>query len=368
MEYTFWNSREGPGYSFHFPRTYANEWLDVEDAYNGGPRTSSPKPFAFCKVREQGYIGEIINYSYDGWPEMRISGPLADGTKHNPGDMRTYDDKCYQAALSQVYEKLRGNIDLSVDIAQMGQVARMVRGSLGIVRYIKSFPSSLFKGLKSQDLRKPVKDLGSKWLEFQYGWKPLAQTLYDVANSMIVPSIGLMVVEGKNTEATTRREKGLTWGGWEETCDISDSNRCLIKCRFRPKESSLQNLGSYTSLNPASIAWELTPWSFVVDWFVDVGGYIRELETSMLYGSLFHDGFRTFSRKTSVDSRVNVVQSSWGYKTSYTATANFRGKSMNRAVLQRLPHPVFPRFTADLGSGRLLNAAALLSQFLGSKK
>jgi hypothetical protein len=124
-------------------------------------------------------------------------------------------------------------------------------------------------------------------------------------------------------------------------------------------------LGNFTSLNPASIAWELTPYSFVVDWFVDFGGYMRSLESAMLMHSSFVDGFFSYSALNETHTWANMVQHpSPEVNTFWSIQGRFYAKYFKRERMVTVPIPRPPVFNANLGSTRLLNAAALMSEHM----
>jgi hypothetical protein len=127
------------------------------------------------------------------------------------------------------------------------------------------------------------------------------------------------------------------------------------------------DISRWTSLNPYSIAWELMPYSFVVDWVYDVGGFLRNLETYFVNDFKFQNGYR---------SNLAAFQGSFRDLYSFTdhqiypgGTDFFYGSCegirFQRSVLNSYPCPQLPRLQANLGSSRLLNGAALLAQFLG---
>jgi hypothetical protein len=127
-----------------------------------------------------------------------------------------------------------------------------------------------------------------------------------------------------------------------------------------------QSLAKWTSLNPLSVAWELVPYSFVVDWFYDVGSYMRNLETALLYDNKFKSGFVSTlalyeGHGTALDQRN---PSSSGRNFLITGNASIRRASFNRVLLFSYPLPSIPSFQVDLGWQRLLSAASLLRQKL----
>lgn len=69
------------------------------------------------------------------------------------------------------------------------------------------------------------------------------------------------------------------------------------------KSPTLATLDSMGLLDPLSVAWELTALSFVIDWFVPVGAFLRSL--SGHWGLIFSHGYRTSYATWSADVRFS---------------------------------------------------------------
>lgn len=272
-------------------------------------------------------------------------------------------DLVYNQALSSLNDKLRGSLDLAVDIAQAGESRKMMRDTLKLLAYVRRHPVDALKKAFSDYQRKP-KQLGSKWLEFQYGWKPLAQSIYDSSLRVMSSPRHLMKAKSHSTEKESLSLIESSSNGFIHKSIGHLSQRCEIAVCMTHGTSGEQLLGEFSSLNPVSIAWEMIPYSFVVDWVYDVGGYIRNMETACLYGSQFLSGWVTFTGE--IETTDTVYQSYVDSSNSYIQdrTGSFTRRYKSRSPLLEYPFPRAPRFRMDLGSGRMLNAAALLSQFL----
>lgn len=122
------------------------------------------------------------------------------------------------------------------------------------------------------------------------------------------------------------------------------------------------NFARFTSLDPASIAYELVPYSFVLDMFADIGGYLRNAETALLYNRIFRMGYVSYSTKVECD----YVLAGPTQFPNRTATGGGRVKavSLSRQRITSYPTPQIPSFSCDLGSGQLMSIAALLAQRL----
>lgn len=260
----------------------------------------------------------------------------------------------YERALDSLNEKVRGGLDLSVDAFQARQTKRMFDAASRVEDYAR---------LARKRGRGVTRLVAGAWLELQYGWRPLLGTIHDAGDKLMryqQRRMRFSAAAFDNFHGQYINHKFLLGTGIEVRGTPKGRYGYKLGIALSPGESAMQALGQYSSLNPVSIAWELLPYSFVVDWFVDVGGYVRNFETALLYKSAFRFGYATGlvacdAEEVAVSTSPNVtVQGS--RKTRYIHFV--------RALMSEYPFPRYPRITCHLGSERLLNGAALLGNLL----
>lgn len=360
----------GPdGSANYYPPVITTDSYFGLDVFNPGTTNGdfkSPNSFFWSSWDTYFMSGSVYSYYRESGKMIAQESGSLEYVPDRPVDENF--DILYNQAVADLYDKCRGAIDLSVTLAQGGQVASMFRSANRTLQYIRSFKKLRLKEAYRDFMRDgPVgKKLGSKWLEFQYGWKPLAQDAYNTAVELGKQFPSMMVVKTQQGSHEVKDRKG---GGVDGTfpgvSQWSCEKRVLAKARFRPSADVVNLLGNFTSLNPASIAWELTPYSFVVDWFVDFGGYMRSLESAMLMHSSFVDGFFTFSALNETHTYAHFVSKpSPEVNTFWSIDGRFYAKYFKRERMVTVPIPRPPVFNANLGSTRLLNAAALMSQHM----
>ncbi len=339
---------------------------------------------SYWNGQRHSYSPPFLSYSAQEYHEYGPSG--------GQPTLSTYTQKEIDAivaeSLSKFYDKLRGSIDLSIDLGQRMQTVALARKIAGAVAFVKRHPVTALKRsfdyferyrrtksgklvFKGFDPRAKVRDGSSLWLEYTYGLKPTLQTVYDTIVELARSQEPLMKVMGR-AKAVTRRK--LVQNGYTFTWAREESNQ-LLSARYqhvawyRHSAGTLNLLSRFSSLNPASIAWELMPFSFVVDWFVDVGGYMRNLESSILSASLFKSGYTTFTYAyESTGVWVGSTSDSSGSYQNVSKSGYYKLHGLDRQLMTSSPTPKMPHFQADLSSGRLLNAAALLSQYFRGGK
>lgn len=272
----------------------------------------------------------------------------------------------YNKALDRLNEKVRGSLDLSVSIAEAGQTAKMLRLTDTAVNAAKEMFSSRINRVK-----RVANFLSNRWLEWQYGWKPLINDIYDAADESLRHVLNrLQRVSASASEKYSTEMKTYNFVGQSYQAATKYEGKSGRRFSIWVDVGNDTNLDRWTSLNPASIAWELMPYSFVVDWFYDVGGYIRNLETALLYQTKFKSGFTTSLDAFGAGYRLfgaGSASSLTGNNVIVEGQAR-RYISFQRSVLTSYPLPRPPTFHADLGGARLLSAAALLQQFWEGKR
>lgn len=347
---------------------FSDQFTVLQGANVKGNR-KSPNPNAFSRDVLSALIGRhfIDRRTVDFPRYTEVTGVVGEAHIAPAG----YSSTAVNTALSNLHEAYRGHADWAVTLLEGGQVASMVRNAFQVLRYARSFRVAqladwyrAYVRLKNRRERvdQATRVAANKWLEFQYGWRPLAQDLYNTAVELSRMFPPLMVLEGRGYEVVRQDIPHNSPFQGAGTASYTHQMRCLIKCRFRPPVSMAQLLANFTSLNPASLVWETLPFSFVVDWVYDIGGYLRNLESTLLSRSQFVDGFITegyYSHSVTACNRTVVIN---GYENTINAAGWSSRRGKRRSVLSSLPFPRAPSFRLNLGGQRLISAAALLRQ------
>lgn len=255
----------------------------------------------------------------------------------------------YNRALSKLYAKVRGDLDLSISFFERQQTVAMLRSLRKLTTYVQAVNP---------------KNWGNNWLMWQYGIRPLVNDFYAVSKKLVAGD-GLYPVHVRTraSQVTTKDDiYNYPYPGVPQRRHCDASYRCMFDVVFKFKPSALQSVAGWSSLNPISIAWELLPYSFVVDWVYNVGGYIRNTENALLYGQSFNSGYYTETQKIHQTSRLHGgwsdAQGSGYVDCDFVAITSKK----SRVVLSTTPFPRPPSFKVDLGSSQILSAAALIAQ------
>lgn len=265
----------------------------------------------------------------------------------------------YNGALDDLNSMVRGEADLAMDLVFRKETEGMINAAKSFVEKAihpdKKYGLQIAKWVKS-----PIKLAGNAWLAYSFGLKPSAMSIYQALQTVVGKVESGIVYEGKKTIEDRILRNVSDVVPWDSVSDYSC--RCKFKIRLKPEMSRLQFLGNVTSLNPVSWAYEALPYSWMVDYVYDIGGYLRNLETALLHLNRFVDGFYTETLL------VTNNQTQKGYSPAYGRfDRSYLGerRALTRTVLGSYPFPRKPSLDVDLGSGQLLNLAGLLATKLG---
>lgn len=279
----------------------------------------------------------------------------------------------YNKCLGKLYDQIRSGVDLSIDLCQGRQTVKMVKDFSRLISHpLQVMVENVNKMFKSQKPTRATKLAGNKWLEWQYGVMPTVNTIYDLTGDLIgnlSSPEGGFVAKARATEVRTNLESdfyGSPFSGHSTKHTVTDSRRAEIALHCVIANAERNALSQFTSLNPVSFFYENIPFSFVLDWVYDVGGYIRSMETALATGLEFRSGYVTKTRKVTVSSVCKNTTNSSGriYLTDLSGKSSSR--TLDRALLTGMPLPIAPSVDVNLGSARLLSAASLLTNLLST--
>lgn len=329
-----------------------------------------PTAFAYTATKYTNYQGNRkVTRVSDNKFHTQIDGCVLGSsvlTRVTVPDMLNYH---YNKALAKLNDKVRGQLDLAVSVAEYHQLTQMVKGVGKIDTYLgntlRGIDKVSMRSGKYRTLKGLVKDAGNNWLQWQYGIKPLLSDIYGAADEYFRHQIpNILTVTAKSYESIgVQRLSKLDPSEPVETIDVNGVQGVMFHLKFKDKGGF--DAARWATLNPVSLAWELMPYSFVVDWVYNVGDFLRSYETSLLYGSSFVSGYytqlrawhpmherRNFTYVGSGDRYVDNTKSMGGFT------------DFKRIVLGSYPGPRLPTFKVDLGTERYLSAASLLAQHL----
>lgn len=170
---------------------------------------------------------------------------------------------------------------LAVDLIELGKTKALLESSaIGLLQAYRDLRAGRSFRRFVRDMRKEGFNsyLGRKWLEYIYGWAPTVSGAFETAEILSKRFQTGSIVTGKvGNTARIRIQRRMDYG----TEDVFCVSRAKGYYQYTIKDPKLLQLTQLGFTNPLSIAWELLPWSFVLDWFVDVGGYINRMDFAL---------------------------------------------------------------------------------------
>jgi len=184
------------------------------------------------------------------------------------------------------------------------------------------------------------------YLLVRYGLLP---TVQDMVGALEVLSEGaarpLISRKTKNASSTYTTTNGINqtyYPGHYRYFDYENTSKLIAYVQWNPQDISNQ-INQLGLSNPLALAWELIPYSFVVDWLIPVGETLGSLDA--LNGSSRHSC--TTTKRATVKMRSSFPGS-------------YRGRAYSRAVTVLTPS--LPGYKKSSSAIHIADALALLTK------
>lgn len=202
-----------------------------------------------------------------------------------------------------------------------------------------------------------TKASASAWLEYRYGWKPIlmdADELIQQASGFrkILDGIRLVARGGGSVNRSDAKEVILPKGSWPSINGLSARGSAFasidtkvsvgIMYRRKSRTSSVEALRVF-GMRPRDVLptlWEVIPYSFVVDWFVNVGSWLEAISPDLSGVEILASWATTVSEK-----EAGISSGTLSYTTSAdpkpTFTCSVGKSSVKTTTYERTSHPSF---------------------------
>lgn len=303
--------------------------------------------------------------SLTGWSandDLRLLAKLAERIKGH-----SFDLGINIAEGKKTYEQILGNltsIGKALVALKHGHPGQALR-HLGVPRGSYSSPIRR-RGVEVGRARNwrgelTTQDVTGRWLEMQYGWLPLVSQSYEAAKALAAatgPRRLKFYASVGNKSATYEGSQSPT----VYTYPVSVTYGQRIHAELYEDVGLNRSLGL---VDPLAIAWEVVPYSFVVDWFIPIGTYlsvwsmIPSLKGRFLTTTRIGQKAGGFALKPGVTNPFVIA----GYGGTTKVERWFR---IDRSISSSLavPLPTFNSLPRALSPKRLLNAVSLIHQLL----
>lgn len=262
-----------------------------------------------------------------------------------------YSNSCVADAHAKAAEQVAEAPALVVNIAERQQTLDLFTDSA------QSFIDTLRKVRRGDmaalraSFNRPHKRLADTWLKIHFGVEPLMKDAYAFADLVSEPLKNHMVRASSTTQLPDYSQRTGS-NRWTHSGSYSISIRGPVAI----SNPNLYLASKVGLTNPLTVAWELTPWSFVADWFGTFGSFLSQ----------YSDFYGVDTSRVSYTERYQGVHKEW---IDYgTPDGYYDGPTTKVFVHRRtpgLPH-IYPKVrpVKPLSLTRAATAVALLLQLL----
>lgn len=312
---------------------------------NGGPQQYSHN--------QQGFYHAVSGGSMTG-PAGNQSLPSLDYF-HSLAEMRL------RAKVSQA--TLEGGLIL----AEYGKTSDFVKGAMvQTAKGLRAVRRGDVKGAWSAftNNRPPLDFLSDAWLAFTYAFKPLAA---DVTTTVKLLEEGLVISPLRTVRSSRKQPVAarsvLRYPSSVQGKTLRGDVRFGGGIQYRVNDPFIATLSALGFTDPLSVAWELVPFSFVVDWFIPVNEFLHQFSPPK--GVSFVRGWTTVKAigECSWWTWVKSLPDPPGWHVECSSEELLK----SRKKLHDFPTPGLVLPDLSLSKENLISAAALLQQALREK-
>lgn len=316
-------------------------------------------------------VANSMNWSYQRKEKAWWSGGLVVPPLPN-ASLKT---SAINSAKTAFYKNLNKQMTLVSGGTALGELAETLRMIKNPAKALRGrVDSYLSKATKLKKRKKPSlqKDLSDTYLEYAFGWSPL---LGDIDDAM-------GYLDKRKDQLTRKFFTVIGTGKAEDTTDVytsegfnSQTLRSNIRTKYIAKamykgavgttvmgsgNTALKSLG----LAPSDFiptAWELLPWSFLIDYFTNIGDVISAYSTGRVGLAWGFEATHLESRAELLGiTRVGLAYATTWYANTTSASGTATNKQYNRSPITYVPLPDFSFEIPGMGT-KWLNMAALVS-------
>lgn len=286
-------------------------------------------------------------------------------------------------AYAKLLDKLGDRASLGVNLVEYGQATQMIaKRATQLYRFTRKVVRFDIPGAaKELGMKKPprgavkhtrggTKNAGNLWLEYHFGWDPLIKDIFAATERLTTPRTSLGYY-GSASQSVDRVYANLheTYvdpnGAGTIIRNLDRFHKGKVRVRtggfVRVSNPNLNLLTDLGLTNPAVLAWEVIPFSFVVDWFVNVSQVLNSY-TDML-GLSWSKPFTSTKFSGKYLEQWSVDDTITSYSDAYAVTGE--GSMYNRTT--GLATPKLQTTFKVPGVTRAATAISLLLQFLPKK-
>jgi hypothetical protein len=236
-----------------------------------------------------------------------------------------------------------------------GAFKKIVKGYRALRRGKVVQALRILTGRKNLNVRDIPDILSDAWLSFAFGASPIVQDVYTSAvilDEGLRKGTDLLEVSSKLGEPIHGEVSSFTGTYRSEVQGKIEVGGRVVYKIDDPTLFAFEQLGL---TNPAAITWELVPFSFLVDWFLPVGDFLRSIVPPQ--GVSFVDGY-IYRKIWGQSQHSTSIQGSPGWFTHMRTEEIWK----DRYILTDFPRVRFTVPDLSLSYSKITTAMALLQR------
>jgi hypothetical protein len=353
---------------------------DASTAYTRIAHNFSPIPV----IAEGRYWSPVYLRHYDRYSSKCMTGGITPLTALPTG---THITACDDIALKRIKGKLardEAHFKSLVPIGEIKELKNLVRSTAETTEdFLKSAGNLFTSTSKGRALKKLTRAASRAWLNYSFAISPTVGMISDIAESInaTLNRDHHIKLYGQKTVGWTDTLPGVSSFMMSGACDIIASNvqrqhrySCRYTAGFAVAIQSLVNYGQIhaglTASEVFSTAYQLTPFSWVLDYFSTTGDALEDFFQAPSGTTYFCTKSVKYLRQSTVSLTPRKSVSAHAKTSLYGASVTQTAKEIyfSRSVLGSLPHRSFRFKTPDETVGiNVVNKLLNLASVLGAK-
>lgn len=359
--------------------------LNATTSLSGTLWTSTPKPLSGLEWGRDVYNVQGVRTTYE---HFRMSGQLcrvsSAGMLIGVGTVNySSADNQAKSSFLQDLASVRDSFKGMVFAGELAESLHMIRHPAQALRNgLSSYLQRLKRGAAGKGRSARPKFVRDTWLEYSFGWRPLINDIDSAIDAFYrsrLPRPIFKMVHGSGVSRTRTNstaidlDMGTHFAHW----DVLDDLEAHVKYYgvYHSTGNGVSNVHSF-GFSPHEFIptlWELIPYSFLVDYFTNIGDIISSWSYRNIGCSWASKGTLGLYRREAINPKMNP-------KPAYLATGNklyARGglgsSRLDLRAVQRYPSvsielPSLELQVPGMSSVKWLNLAALTTQLDGTRR
>lgn len=268
-----WETKEGATV-----RTKSEQWwFRQKKPYNLPLDYHVQRNTANVRRISDGFLAYGVGNNFNALWRPYVRTDASSGDPYLP-EFQALRDSSLAKALTRFNERRGETASLGVMLAESRQAAQMIerraRQTLNVVlalRKLRFGDAARHLGLPSKTIRDRSREASGLQLEIAFGWKPFIGDMYKTLEVLNGPvPYGVTKGSASSNATIVAEQPGFGRATHKVKCHAFVAAVLEVE---RPDLDLASRLGL---TNPAAVAFELIPWSFVANWVINFEEYLAQ--------------------------------------------------------------------------------------------